>query len=424
MINYSAWSSEQLIDMALGLATIELEVARTLAWKLPAVADFEKHAQVSLGIGGAGRRIHTLLMTLPTQGRDINTLGVAAFPITSMASSSPGLMEVYRAVLAATEPLGFAAYDLRMAVKTCERELELDPNADGLAACVVLSNDIVHDVVALGQQQRSPSPESGPRRARRGNPEKVHDPRWHIAAADTLLSRMRRVEDPEGMLHKLHHTAFRETVASEIVALNLYEYDGLPWSFYVDMAHQAEDEARHSLMTADLLTARSRQFNDFILPYLGNYYEMFWEMSLTERLVALNLDVEAVGHGLLSEISERLHACGDQIGASLFNHIARDERRHARIGAKWLCHLYPDLGARRSAVEMCRAMTAVNLASAAAAGVGGSAMEKMDAWLSGNPPLQYLDPFSDEHEREVTLLHARSRHRHLGDAVLQELELE
>src|SRR5262249_38979223 len=90
--------------------------------------------------------------------------------------------------------------------------------------------------------------------------EKVHDPRSHIAQEMDGLPRMRRVEEPSGLLHKLHHTAFRETLASEVVATSLYEYDGLPWQFYIDMCRQCEDEARHSLMTFKLLASRGGFF--------------------------------------------------------------------------------------------------------------------------------------------------------------------
>jgi hypothetical protein len=90
----------------------------------------------------------------------------------------------------------------------------------------------------------------------RGPSLKIHDIRWNFARTDEPLTRMPRIEFDRGLQQKLHHTAFRETVASEIVGLNLLEYAGMPWAFYLDMMRQCEDESRHSLMAAELLLRR------------------------------------------------------------------------------------------------------------------------------------------------------------------------
>ena len=194
--------------------------------------------------------------------------------------------ELYSHLSRFTGTIGSAAYDLKMTVDSCK---SIADNVRGMLPLKKTDEkEMIHELLALG----SNPPSGSPKRSRLGNPEHKHDPGWKLAVRGEVLPRMRRVETQEGLLHKLHHTAFRETVASEIAALNLLEYDNLPWEFYVDMSRQAEDEARHSTMAADLFLARGGKFEDFMLPAFGNYYMMFLGMTLTERLVTE--DVSAV----------------------------------------------------------------------------------------------------------------------------------
>jgi hypothetical protein len=63
--------------------------------------------------------------------------------------------------------------------------------------------------------------------------------------------------------HKLHHTAFRETLAAEVAALSILEYDGLPWPFYLDMARQVEDESRHALLAFQALEGKGGHLGQY-----------------------------------------------------------------------------------------------------------------------------------------------------------------
>jgi uncharacterized ferritin-like protein (DUF455 family) len=111
---------------------------------------------------------------------------------------------------------------------------------------------------------------------------------------------------------------------------------------------------------------------------MRSYYEVFWDMNLTERLVALNVDIEAVGAPHLQNIAERLKVAGDTEGAYLFSCLHFDEKRHARIGAVWLKYLYPSIAQRRMAIDACRALTSINLANASARVTGESFQRTID----------------------------------------------
>lgn len=389
---------------AVGIASLELAAARELADALPTTEAFEAHADIALAIGMRGRRMEQLLGCWPLLGRKISA-AIGPGAVTGInARAKVSACDLYRAVADEVATYGMAAYDLIHALDACIALSQ--PGQHELAQ--LQDGPLLPQLVELGQGNALHA--SDPIRVRRGPPRRFHDPRWCIAAPDDALQRMQRIEQHIGLQHKLHHTAFRETVASEVVALNLLEYDGMPWQFYLDMCRQCEDEARHSLMAADLLARRGGTFSDFALPYLGSYYEMFWEMNLIERLVALNLDIEAVGHHYLVEIAERLQKLGDANGAETFSTIAHDERRHARIGVVWLRHLFPQADARHEMIESCRQMFVLNLASADAATTGADIASTLFAWADGDPVLNYNEERGVQHEHEVTPLLIRTKY--------------
>jgi uncharacterized ferritin-like protein (DUF455 family) len=309
--------------------------------------------------------------------------------------------DIYQSLCGISAEGGLGFYDLEHVMRQCSISLR----------------DVGRAVPGLADQVWSNVCEtlnSGPSGAKnlivrvcRGPETKVHDGRWRFARQDEPLTRMPKIEYKAGLLQKLHHTAFRETVASEIPALNILEFQGLPWGFYIDMMRQCEDEARHSLMAAHELQERGGDFGMFKLPYLRSYYEMFWDMGLTERLVALNIDIEAVGAPHLGDMARRMEVVGDRSAARLFECLHHDEKRHARIGSVWLKHLYPSAAARRAAIDACRALTTVNLASASSRITGQPFWDTFHRWASDSPIYSYDQPLSSEHEVEVTPLLAR-----------------
>jgi uncharacterized ferritin-like protein (DUF455 family) len=219
---------------------------------------------------------------------------------------------------------------------------------------------------------------------------------------------MLAIEDPRGLLHKLHHTTFRETVASEVAAMNIYEYDGLPWAFYLDMASQVEDEVRHSTMCRTLLEKRGGYLGQYPQPCYGNYYRMFWEMDLIERLVALNINTEGPGVGYLGEIVRRMEKLGDVNAAALFSHIAYDEQRHAKIGGRWLKYLLKPQE-RRDRLRSAEATLFLHLVCAEASCTGELVQHVIQRWETCGNAIVYEDDAGLEYEKEVPLTGRRHR---------------
>jgi len=247
-------------------------------------------------------------------------------------------------------------------------------------------------------------------RTRLGNPQQVYDPRFRFLPVGHPLPRVRRIETREGLLHKLHHTAFRETLAAELAALNIYEYDGLPWSFYIDMCRQVEDESRHAIMAAEMLQKKGGRLGDYPASYLGNFYDMNLSMSLVERLVSMNLDTEAVGQRYLARVAGRLRAIGECEVADMYDFITHDEKRHAAIGATWFRYLCPEKGSRKRAIDAARALTVVHLAVAHCQVVQEDRVANVvESWARGNETF-VLEPFdAANHEDEISLTTARER---------------
>lgn len=395
-------SPEQFRLLAVGAAAFELNCARSLANVLPMTADFDAHADTALAIGACGRRMELLLGVYPLHGHNPVEAGFPVWPPCSEIESCSSTT-VYRLLLAISEPFKLAAYDLRQVLQLC---LALSADSKNISETID-TETLIRGLENAARASISICPSSA-KRVRRGSVMKRHDPRWRLASPKDPLFRMRRVEEVSGLLQKLHHTAFRETVASEIVGLNLLEYEGMPWAFYIDMTRQCEDEARHSLQAARLLYDRGSNFEAYPLPYLGNYYEMFWDMGLTERLIALNLDIEAVGNPHLGDVAGRLAVIGDDAAAFTFSAIQHDERRHARIGTVWLRYLYPNSDDRRSAIEACRVFLGINLASASSRLIGGDLIGTIERWAAGDPIFVFNEPMGAMHEQEVTPLLARS----------------
>jgi len=406
-------SPDQLTALALSLSELELFRARQLAWQLPATASLEAHSEIGLAIGACGRRMKMLLEVLGERATD----GVAPSPyeewqwlepserhqpsVDSVTTYEP----LYESMLNCMESLGITAYEYQVALRTCCC-LQASSSVRFSPPVVGSPQMILEELLNLGDT-RAQRVAQRPAQTRRGNTEKNYDPRWQLLPVGSGLPQMNRIEIKRGLLHKLHHTAFREPVATEVPALNLFEYDGMPWKFYLDMAQQCEDEARHTLAAAARLEALSGRLGQYPNGYLGNYYHMFWEMTLPERLVAMNLDTEAEGQGNLVDIANRLHSIGDHESATLFEFLRSDERRHAQFGARWFRYLYPDNTIRKEALDAARALTVINLASAHAQAVHSSVIGAIDHWLAAGALITFEEPATDNHEREISLLAAR-----------------
>lgn len=393
--------------IAYTLAELELSEARALCAKLPTEANHESHLSIGLAIGDAGKRIRNLVEAADDHGMSARQ-GSCLHVLESVsqrddeAHDTPGTpSSLYAALGNLIRGLWPSTNRLMSALQACDTQSSGSPLYGVSARALVSATQVLSQSTTHARStRRTERATRCPERARRAYGHKLYDSQWRIGQVDTQLPIMPKLENLEGLLQKLHHTAFRESVASEICAMNMFEYDAMPWRFYVDMCEQTADEAHHSQLCLQRLAELGGAPGDYLLPYLGNYYEMFWEMDLEERLVAMNLDTEAEGRDYLQDAAYRLRRIGDTRSAALMEQLSMDERRHARFGAIWLGYLNPNQPARRSRVQSCRAMTAISLASAHTARAGGTVQEAIGKWLREGAVLKFSPTSEGEEEEE------------------------
>ncbi len=398
---------DDILGLVTSLAEVELAYARELLWRLPSTTRFEDKIRCGLRVGAFGRRLAALLNSAGISGSSGRAPRPPSFLESAGSSDWKGsrvrLKSLYDRAIGVLKPHGLHVHPvpevLRRSRAGLKKDEALHRSGRGEPAAIL-------DSLTRSRVRRSPNARV---RSRRGNPVKRYDPRWRLVGPGEPVPAMASLDTELGRRHKLHHTAFRETVAAEVAGLSLFEYDGMPWSFYIDMARQVEDEVRHASMARERLLAEGGRMGEFPLPHFGNHYHMFLEMSLFERLVAMNLDTEALGQTYLKEAVQRMDRLGHRPLGRLFRLLAYDEKRHARFGAKWLKYLFPETGERRRMVETARALVIVNLASQEAVLTSRRVGQVIDQWSAGLRPVRVEPSGEAETEREITLLSARRR---------------
>lgn len=208
----------------------------------------------------------------------------------------------------------------------------------------------------------------------------------------------------EETLRFLWTLASREAMASDLAALNVAEFDGMPTSYYFDFSRQAWDESRHARFylsqvkptwityrdRVDSSTLEFRAVREFLargtglpIPYEGTCYTSVWSATLPERLVLMNIRTEgpsvAAKKGrLTADLHRNLPDLATGIEIDM-----RDEATHARFGTKWLRHLYPDEIERRAAIESADLLRGFLMALSLAERAGTRAATALDAVLAG-----------------------------------------
>lgn len=186
--------------------------------------------------------------------------------------------------------------------------------------------------------------------------------------------------------------AMREAFACDLCALSSVEYDGLPLAFYRDMAKQSWDEARHAhfyfqfskSLFLELQTTLAeasplrRSITKFCNTGAGlpvqrerNFYESFFNATLSERLVMMQVRTE-------TPAIKRLTAKLDSPIAQRYPRLRQalltdrcDEKSHSRIGWYWLKYLHPDVHDRKRVIEHTDLMRAIYLLTAFSEHGGG-----------------------------------------------------
>lgn len=169
--------------------------------------------------------------------------------------------------------------------------------------------------------------------------------------------------------------ATRETMAAELCALSLAEYDGLPLAFYRDMAKQTWDETRHASSCLNIairllaeietdpdadseIRAIACTFHEtgsgLPIPVERNLYQVAVNAGLVERLIMLHHDAETPA---IRDFKDRMNASFSQHHPDIaftFEVFRRDEISHSRIGSTWLRHLLPNRADREEALTDTR----------------------------------------------------------------------
>lgn len=156
------------------------------------------------------------------------------------------------------------------------------------------------------------------------------------------------------------YLSIKECLASELCALNIAEYDGLPLAFYCDMAKQCYDETRHAyhfLQTSlewlinnpeisgaprSAIAEHNLHIRGLAIPIQGNFFEMIHAADLAERLILMNAKTESVAvQKLRARLSSKLSQADPHFKFATEVDL-QDEISHVRIGATWLSYLMPD----------------------------------------------------------------------------------
>lgn len=187
--------------------------------------------------------------------------------------------------------------------------------------------------------------------------------------------------------------AAQEHLAVQVCALCIAEYDGLPISFYRDMAQQADDEARHARFFLECalealpgfvrdapeehpMRAGAVRFlatgQGLTLPAEGAFFSVFHRATLFERLVLLQVDGERGATGRLRTAQKAAFFQEHRQYADGLALTIADEDRHERMGERWLAHLVPDEAERARQFEDAMVHRGVLLAAAFAEARGQS----------------------------------------------------
>ncbi|HXV73173.1 MAG TPA: hypothetical protein VD713_00430 [Sphingomonadales bacterium] len=176
--------------------------------------------------------------------------------------------------------------------------------------------------------------------------------------------------------------AIRESLAADLCALSIFEYDAMPLDFYCDMAKQAWDEMRHSTFFFDLAVKLLPDLQNALpaddplqdniqrflatgkglpIPKERNLYEAILNANLVERLILLHRDTETPG---ITRIKEKIHSpfCRQRPEiAEALAIVLRDEVTHSQFGRTWLEYLVPERNARETAIETAELLRGVFL---------------------------------------------------------------
>jgi hypothetical protein len=191
--------------------------------------------------------------------------------------------------------------------------------------------------------------------------------------------------EPELAAPYLWHLALKEAMASDLCALTMVEYDGLPSNFYSDLGKQCWDEARHAreflkhacailpqvsfskAPTTPWLVDLNNNLdsvNRLPIPYELNFYAAIWCATLEQRLVLMHHDTESPGVRRLAKLARSKTPPEWERLKEVFENVRYDEVTHAKLGATWLRYLLPKRQDRNFVIDETRLLRGVLLTAA------------------------------------------------------------
>jgi len=148
---------------------------------------------------------------------------------------------------------------------------------------------------------------------------------------------------PDERMFALIYKRLREMGVPEYLSAVMYRTRGKPWEYYVDLARQVWDEARHALMGETALYAHGMAFYEFPV----NIHISTALNRLEPRQVHAIL--WGVEQGLMPKNTGKHYewkiaqAYGDPLCVTMQDYDWADEVLHAQIGRRWLI---PEFGDR------------------------------------------------------------------------------
>jgi hypothetical protein len=141
-----------------------------------------------------------------------------------------------------------------------------------------------------------------------------------------------------------------EIWAAEIPLLILWQWNDMPWEFYLDCSRWAFDESRHCMMGEERMNAWGFRIGlDY--PVVGDHYicaAIRGEIGILALLHAF----ETGGPGWKAGLKAEFEAAGDTASSQDFDYDWADESIHLAYGHKWVLHrLNGDLDAMEDLKE-------------------------------------------------------------------------
>jgi hypothetical protein len=137
---------------------------------------------------------------------------------------------------------------------------------------------------------------------------------------------------------RIHRHMNNETGALEIAAQCLADFPDAPWDLRMQLARQASDESRHSMLLARRLKELQGRRGEFPI---ANFEWGVTDMidNLPGRLAVQNRTFEAGLIDLLGSMRNKWRDAGDDDTADLLDGILADEITHVRFANRWIKRL-------------------------------------------------------------------------------------